>query len=137
MDRMTVREATLTDVFAISALVEDYYARRGAPAQYREVGTWFVAEDANGAIHAAQNRADAGGNDRWILDTYCFNTRAGKVGLSLILENAYAEADRDGKALLGVSEMDNAAMGRVVEKQGWVQVGILRRREPNALRRAV
>ena len=127
---MIVRYANEMDAIAIGALIEDYYARRNAEPQFRKMGTWYVAQDEIGAIHAAQNRADTGTGDRWILDTYCFDSRAGKVGLSLLLTNAYAEADRDGVALLGVSEMDNVSMANVVQKHGWTDVGVLRRRAP-------
>ena len=137
MDRLKVRLATVDDSVAIWTLISDYYARRGAPTQTREAGTWYVVENANGVIHAAQNRADTDTDARWILDTYAFDTRAGKRALATIISNSYEEADRDNVTLLGVSELDNLAIAAIQHHHGWTDVGILRRREPNAPRRAL
>ena len=137
MDRLKVRLATLDDSAAIWALICDYYTRRGTATQTRDAGTWYVVENASGVIHAAQNRADTNAGERWILDTYAFDTRAGKRALATIISNSYEEADRDNVTLLGVSELDNLAIAAIQHHHGWTDVGILRRREPNAPRRAL
>lgn len=136
MDRLNVRAATADDAPAISALIADYYARRKSEPQLREIGTWYVAEGAGG-VHAAQNWADTGTGERWILDTYSYDTRSGRAALGAIVAFAHAAADADRVTLLGVSELDNAAVGVALENRGWVVVGVLRAREPGTPRRTL
>ena len=134
MDRMNVRLATPMDVLGIGALIEDYYRRRNAPPQYRELGTWYVVEGSNEQIVCAQNWADTGTGERWLLDTYCYDTRVGRLALGVMTRYAHDRADDDRVALLGVSELDNVAVGDALKARGWTDIGILRRREPGAQR---
>ena len=131
MDRLSVRLGRTEDVIAIIALIEDYFARRQAPPQYREIGTWYVAEF-DGQICAAQNWLDTGPAERWLLDTYCYNSRGGLLCLGELMRFTHAQADADRVALLGISEPDNVSVGKTLNAHGWVDVGILRRREPGA-----
>ncbi len=133
MDRVTVRLGEPADALAIVALVEDYYARRGATPQYREAGTWYVAEIA-GQICAAQNWLDVSG-ERWLQDTYCYDTRRGQLALAAIVRFTHAKADEQGVTLMGFSELDNTRVGAALEARGWVPIGILRRRLPGAARK--
>lgn len=128
-----MRPATYQDALPILWLTAAYYRKRGVEPQYREFGTWHVAEGENEQVLAAQNWADAG-PDRWLMDTYCDDSRAGRLALAALTRYTHAKADEDGVALLGVSELDNLAVGAALEARGWTVVGILRRRAPGAAR---
>lgn len=131
---MIVRAATYQDALPIIALTAEYYRRRGADPQFREFGTWHVVEGDNEQILAAQNWVDTGDGERWLMDTYCLDSRLGRLALARLTRYTHSKADEDGVALLGVSEMDNEAVGSALEARGWEVVGILRRRPPGAKR---
>ncbi len=129
---MTVRLADTNDAPAIIALIRAYYAARGTRTQYREVGTWYVAGVA-GHVYAAQNWLDVAPFERQILDTYAESNVRGRLALAALSRYTNRRADEEGMNLVGVTELDNHANQKAMEKRGWIARGVMYKREQQAV----
>jgi hypothetical protein len=129
MAKLTVRPARPEDMLSIEQLRDAYYTVRKEPVQIRNDAMWMVAEY-RGRIVAAQSTIDAGQNERWQMDLYSDPTRAGRLGVSAIMNEEHERADNDGVTLIGVVASDNEPMLRVALSRGWRVVGTMLYRSP-------
>jgi hypothetical protein len=101
---MLARQAVPEDWPGIEALRDACYARWGLPVQARDGLAWLIAEHEGRIVCAVGYRDEA---DAWcILDWYATEDRQGKAGTAAVLKRLLAEADTQGKTILGVSCME-------------------------------
>lgn len=130
MREVSVSMATTDEWPAIEAMRSAYYASRCAPVQHRDYVEWWVAL-ADGKPAACQSYVDdVNAKQRWVMDTYCYPSREGKLALASLARAAHERADREGYTLLGVTETDNLPNLYAMQKRGWSIVGILLHRLP-------
>jgi hypothetical protein len=123
---VNARQAAPEDWPGIEALRDACYARWGLPVQVRDGLSWLIAEHEERVVCAVGYRDEAAA---WcILDWYATEDRQGKAGTAAVLKRLLAEADTQGKTILGVSCMEVFIFHAL--RRGFRFVGVALQRDP-------